>query len=711
MTEFKPIWYTIPEFTQIKPVCVYHKENESWKEELPKIENLHVLARVNLNIAEKKSMKIRITADDYYKLYINGVYVGQGPAPSYPEHYYYNIMDITPFLREGKNVLAVHLYYQGLINRVWNSKDGRFGVACDIVSDGDDKIVPTWKYQISYAFSGDIIGYDTQFLENFDSRKWEESWNMLEYDDSKWNHMVCAPWADYCCTEQPVKMLDVYKKSPKMQKREGNTWFLDMGQEVTGALQIKAFGMENNKIIIRYAEECREDETIRYQLRCNCKYEEIWTLREGENVLEPYDYKGFRYAQLICEDGADILDIEAVIRHYPMKEELCTLESTHPYLDNIFSICKSGVKYGTQEGYLDCPTREKGQYLGDSIITAHSQIWLTGTVEMLRKCIDQFSHTSSICPGLMGVAPGAFMQEIADFSLLWSQLLMIDYQFIGDKAFLAKYYPTAKGVIEHFRQYAREDGLLEQVKDKWNLVDWPENLRDNYDFLLTRPVVANGCHNVVNALYVGAVKIFSCIEEILEIPISYDWKKLKDSYIKIFYCREKKLFTDSESSLHTSLHSNIYALYFGLYPEDAKSQIADFLLEKGFQCGVFMSYFYLKALAQVGRYQDVYRMLVNESQNGWVNMLREGATTCWEAWGKEQKWNTSLCHPWASAPIPILIEDIAGFMPNPEKLEGFYFEPHIPEEIEEFQMRIPFRGKSYIIEKKDGKTVLKDVSK
>ena len=35
-------------------------------------------------------------------------------------------------------------------------------------------------------------------------------------------------------------------------------------------------------------------------------------------------------------------------------------------------------------------------------------------------------------------------------------------------------------------------------------------------------------------------------------------------------------------------------------------------------------------------------------------MLDEGATTCYEAWGKEQKWNTSLFHPWASAPAILL---------------------------------------------------------
>ena len=97
---------------------------------------------------------------------------------------------------------------------------------------------------------------------------------------------------------------------------------------------------------------------------------------------------------------------------------------------------------------------------------------------MLRKCVDQFARTSGICPGLMAVAPGSLMQEIADFSLMWPRLLLTDYEFTGDREFLGRYYPTARGIIEHFRKYAREDGLLEQVVDKWNLVDWPENLRD-----------------------------------------------------------------------------------------------------------------------------------------------------------------------------------------------------------------------------------------
>ena len=129
-------------------------------------------------------------------------------------------------------------------------------------------------------------------------------------------------------------------------------------------------------------------------------------------------------------------------------------------------------------------------------------------------CVDQFAQTARVCPGLLAVAPGGLMQEIADFSLLYSQLLLLYYRFTGEKETVDRYYGIADGILKHFSQYAREDGLLEQVADKWNLVDWPENLRDGYDFPLTRPVVALGCHNVINALYIGAMETQNTLAEI-----------------------------------------------------------------------------------------------------------------------------------------------------------------------------------------------------
>lgn len=711
MKNFAPVWYTIPAFENTVPVSVYHKEQDEEKQaqirkKQDSVKNLHVLARADFlhTVSAEERVILRLTADDHYQLYVNGTFLGQGPAPAYPKHYYYNEFDLTDMLIPGKNVIAVHLYYQGLINRVWNSGDNRFGVAADLhicKREGIKEVPVHWKYQKSSAWSGETIGYETQFLEDFDSRLWEEEWNQIKYRDDSWEWMVPAKWADYHLSLQPAKVLSIYEKKPEQIHKTGsNHWQIDLGQEIVGNLFLKAAGDAGSKMQILCGEELTETGAVRYEMRCNCKYREIWTLKDGISSYEPYDYKGFRYVELIGEEGVELLECKVQVQHYPLDEALCTLDAGQEKIERIFKLCKNTIRYGVQEGYLDCPTREKGQYLGDALIASRAQVWLTGSTELLRKCIAQFAETTSICPGMMAVAPGSLMQEIADFSLLWPELLLQDYLFTGESAYLRQYYPAARNILIYFSKYEREDGLLEQVSEKWNLVDWPENLRDGYDFELSRPVVAAGCHNVINALYIGAMKTLSQIEHILGMPVTYDWEARKKIYQKNFFREERGLFADSERSMHCALHSNVYPLYFDLVPEGSAGHVAKYLEKKGLACGVMLSYFLLKGLARAGRYDAVYELLVNEGEHGWMNMLREGATTCFEAWGKEQKWNTSLCHPWACAPISIFIEEIAGIHLTEHTEAGYEFEPHIPKELA-FELCVPFRGKSLHVRQKN----------
>ncbi len=639
------IWYTTDDFQSLEPVDIFGKESVLSVSESD-IKNYHCLCRSEYLYDGEAAVKMKITADDYYKLYINGIYVTEGPAPSYHNSRFYNEIEITPFLRRGKNVIAAHVYYQGLINRVWQSGDNRFGLAC-LVNGGN----LLWKYKVCEAFSGHKSGYDTAFSESFDSRLFDESWKEMSFDDSAWALMKSREH-DYTFRLQTTKQLSVYTVKPVAVM--GNVY--DFGSEIVGCLKIKAKGKNGVKIVIRCGEELNPDGSVRFDMRCYCKYEELWTLSEGESVYENYDYKGFRYVEILSGE-AEILSLKAAVRHYPFDENFCIIESNDSALADIFDICKNAVKWGTQESYLDCPTREKGQYLGDALITAHSHLLLTGDNSLLRKAIDDFARTSEICPGLMAVSSASLMQEIADYSLLFGELLLLEYKFSGDREFLGKYYPIAKNVILYFREYENERGLICGVTEKWNLVDWPENLRDGYDFPLTRPITSKEPHCVLNAYYLGAIKTLNKIEKLLGLDLSFSFDEVNSAFQSVFF--DGMLYRDREEGGHNSLHSNVLPLYFGLVPEKHKKNVIDFILEKGFSCGVYMSYFLLKALTQNGKYAEAYRLIVNESEHGWVNMLREGATCCFEAWGKEQKFNTSLCHPWASAPIGIIVEDLA----------------------------------------------------
>ena len=257
----------------------------------------------------------------------------------------------------------------------------------------------------------------------------------------------------------------------------------------------------------------------------------------------------------------------------------------------------------------------------------------------------------------MAVTPGSYIQEIADYSLQLPILALRYYEYTGDKEYLAKCYDACRGMLAYFEKYARPDGLLDGVSGKWNLVDWPKNLRDDYDFHMEN-VIKKGCHNVINAFYVGAVLQTEQIARVLGVDYEAKGDALAEAFNRAFYRPELGLYTDSESTSHTALHSNVLPLFYGFAVKEAEQGICDFIMKKGFVCGVYFSYFLMKGLCRAGREMDAYSLIVSEDENSWYNMVREGGSSCFEAWGKDKKWNTSLCHPWASAPIPVLIEDI-----------------------------------------------------
>ena len=214
--------------------------------------------------------------------------------------------------------------------------------------------------------------------------------------------------------------------------------------------------------------------------------------------------------------------------------------------------------------------------------------------------------------------------------------------------FLRKLYPYIEGLMKYFDGFVK-DGVLCDVTEKWNLVDWPMNLRDGYDFPLDRPV-AKGKHNVIAAYYIGAAQYFNEIRRILGMPPTYDMQTLKNAFIGYFYDEKACLFKDSETSSHHSIHSNVLPLLFDIgINEKVRANVMEMIKKKRLLSVNYFAYFVLLTLEKEGEY-DLMRKLICD-EGSWSNMLSEGATTCFEAWGKEQKWNTSLFHPWLSYPV------------------------------------------------------------
>ena len=80
---FKGKWISDAEMAALMPRNVFHRQLESLTLDTTKYRNAHILFRRKFSLDKApESAKIYITADDYYKLYVNGKFVSQGPAPS-----------------------------------------------------------------------------------------------------------------------------------------------------------------------------------------------------------------------------------------------------------------------------------------------------------------------------------------------------------------------------------------------------------------------------------------------------------------------------------------------------------------------------------------------------------------------------------------------------------------------------------------------------
>lgn len=662
---FNAFWITAPLFEHLKPTDVMHNGNKSNVNAENAVENYHVHFIKSFNASKDKKYTMRISADDYYKLYINGEFVCQGPAPGYPDRYNYNTVDISGYINDGENIIAVHVYYQGLINRVWNSGDNRMGLIADVFCDsefifGTDE---TWLCENACEYSGSTTPYYTQFREDIVFLRKNTEWK-TNIKSGGYIRARKAKYGDWKFSDKPVPTVDTYTIKPKSIKRVESvdgcqkSYIIDFGGEITGQLSMTASGCCEDFVCIKYGEELDSDKNVRYIMRCNCKYYDICTLSGGRDVFEFYDYKGFRYVRIDCSsDAIKLDDICAVVRHHRFDEQL-TLTTDVPNLKGIWEICKNGIKCCTQEGYIDCPSREKGQYLGDFTVSGLAHLYLTGDAEMYKKTLFDFAHSLEYCDGMLAVAPGSYKQEIADFSLQYPIQVMNYYKYTKDAEALKELLPSVLNIIEYFEKYENESGLIENLTDKWNIVDWPMNLRDGYCIDVDGSPDKIPVHNVINAYYIGAVQILEEIQKILGLTVQNKSDKLKKTFLKVFYDENKRCFFDDAEHTHSALHSNVLPLYFGFAPPQSFENIKNIIMKKGFACGVQFSYFVLKALGKIGAYKEELELLMNESEHSWVNMLREGATTCFEAWGKDQKWNTSLCHAWASAPIIALTEDI-----------------------------------------------------
>jgi len=617
------------------------------------LQNRHYLFRRAFDLDRVGQATVRITADDYYKLYVNGRFVGMGPAAGTPDCTYFNTIDLTPYLVQGRNVIAVHTYYQGLVNRVWVSGDNRHGLWLELDADGKRLLESDASFKVArhtgYVAMGKA-GYDTQFLERYDAGAPEVGFERPDFDDRAWTQAVRHPLGgDYRLVEQPSPMVVTERIAPVKAENLANGGLrLDFGGIYVGGVEFAATGRRGDRVEIRCGQELAADGSVRHRLRANCDYVERMVLSGGpRDVLNQYDYKSFRYVELLPSPGVKIdrNGIRLVARHQPF-ELKAKPNFTDSALRPVWELCVDSFRYGVQEQIMDCMEREKGYYLGDGCYTMLAYCVLTEDWRQARKFFDDFLRTKKVDRGLVTCANCSFMQEIAEYPFMMMLFARWYLERTGDADFVAARYDALADVVDSYRErYARADGLLGNL-DKWCVVEWPKNFQDGYDADVREGKVCTDVHNAVNAWYLIAVKSLNALAQRLGRKPYADVAPLERSFRAAFWDSARHLFVDREGSRHASLPGNVYATFGRLAPADDPAAQAAFLAlvkEKGYSSISMFQFFplfcYLRETGEEARLHDLLA-----SPDAWLRNLREGATRTFEGWGRDTKWNTSLFH-------------------------------------------------------------------
>ena len=652
----------------------------SWiweRERLP--ENHHVLFRKEFPSPEKavESVLAFVSADDYYKLFVNGSLVGQGPAPGYPDiEYHYNVIDLTQAWNRGGPVcLAAHAYYQGLKNYVWVSGDDRRGFILELHIHYEDGTVEvagtdeTWRVKRADAYqSSHVIGAQTAFNENIDARRLPVGWNEPGYDDTAWEpaHVVESP--DWKLHAQETGMLTVYPVVPAevVQKGPGH-YFVDFGREVVGTLRVAFDAEGSERVEIRLGEELSGPRTVRHEMRCNCLYQDFWTLRPGKQEIEHYDYRGFRYGEIIgAPSPLNVTSIRAIVRHYPCDEGASHFECSDRELNALWKLTKYSTMMGTQEVYMDCPTREKANYSLDTYLEMSAAFYQLGEAKLGGRMIELLLQSDPDgklrCLGPAG--RDHFFTEYTMYPILMAARY---YDFTGDRAFIVRNYEAMTRVEQYFRRtFARPDGLLQGTDEILrDLVDWPKNRRDGHVFM---PV-----NTVVNAVYYRMVLELGRFAEIVgDSGRAGRYRTLAESLHRAvneqLWDPDGKRYVDgldedNRAAEHASLHSNAFVLAMGLVPEERVPDVLAYIKTRGLNCNTFLAMFLFEALYDHGAADYAFELLTAAGDNSPLHMVRQGATTTWEAWALEQKWNTSLFHPATAFTGYIIASRIMGITP------------------------------------------------
>ena len=374
-------------------------------------------------------------------------------------------------------------------------------------------------------------------------------------------------------------------------------------------------------------------------------------LPESIGVIMP-----FRYCEIInSPDELDSFMIKQVAVHYHFNDQASSFSSSSVMLNDIWNLCRYSMKATSFCGVYVDGDRERIPYEADAYINQLSHYAVDREFTLAR-----YSHE--------------YLLKHPTWPTEWKQhsvlMAWTDYMYTGNLESLAANYSILREK-KTLEQRAREDGLL-NTKGLRDIVDWPTNERDGYQF--------KEVNTVINAFYCYNMRQMADIAGALGRKEDADMyraraEKAEAALNSVLFNSQAGLYVDGEGTSHSSLHANMMPLAFELVPGERVSKVRDFLKSKGMACSVYGAQYLLEALYMAGADDHALQLMVSDDIRSWYNMLRVGSTVTLEAWDIKYKGNLDWNHAWGAAPGNIIPRYVMGVRPLGPGFEKMLVKP------------------------------------